>query len=57
VSDSSSPKYKARIVPKGFRQEYNVNFDEVFLPVVKMTTFRFLLGVVALKDLELLQLV
>jgi hypothetical protein len=56
VSDSSSPKYKARIIAKGFRQEYGVDFDEVFSLVVKMTTLRFLLGVIALEDSEFLQL-
>jgi hypothetical protein len=56
VHDSSSPKYKARIVAKGFRQEYGVDFDEFFSPVVKLPTLRFLLGVVALEDFELLQL-
>jgi ATP-binding cassette subfamily B (MDR/TAP) protein 1 len=56
VSDSSNPKYKVRIVAKGFQQEYGVYLDEGFSPVVKMKTLRFLLSVVALKDLELLQL-
>jgi hypothetical protein len=56
VSDSSNPKYKARIVAKGFQQGCGIDFNEVFSPVVKMTTLGFLLGVVALEDLELLQL-
>jgi hypothetical protein len=33
-----------------------VDFDETFSPVVKLSTLRFLLGVVAHEDLELLQL-
>ena len=54
--DSPSPKYKSRIVTKGFRQKYGVDFDEVFLSVVKMTVLRFLLGVVAAENLALHQL-
>ena len=52
----TNPKYKARLVVKGFRQEYEVNFDTIFSPVVKMTTLYFMLGVVAAKNLELIQL-
>jgi hypothetical protein len=33
-----------------------VDFDEIFSRVVKLSTLRFLLGVVAHEDLELLQL-
>ena len=55
TSDSTTPKYKASLVAKGFRQEY-VNFDEIFSPVVKMTTLHFMLGVVAIDNLELIQL-
>ena len=46
----------ARLVTKGFRQEYGVDFDEMFSSVVKMTTLRFMLGVVATKNLVLIQL-
>ena len=41
---------------KGFRQEYGVDFDEIFSPVVKMTPLHFMLGVVAAENLELIQL-
>ena len=41
---------------KAFRQEYGVDFEKVFSPVVKMTTLRFLLGVIAAENIELHQL-
>ena len=31
-------KYKARIVVKGFQQKKGVDFDEIFAPIVKMTS-------------------
>ena len=51
-----NPNYKARLVAKGLRQEYGVDFDEIFSPVVKITTLHFMLGVVAADNLELIQL-
>ena len=56
TSDSTNPKYKARLVVKGLRQEYGVDFDKIFSPMMKMTTLRFMLGVVAADNLELIQL-
>ena len=41
---------------KGFRQQYGVDFDEIFSLVVKMTILRFMLGVVAAENFELIQL-
>ena len=35
---SSQPRYKARLVVKGFTQKKRVDFDEIFSPVVKITT-------------------
>lgn len=49
-------KYKARLVVKGFGQKKGIDFDEIFSPVVKMTSIRVVLGLVASLDLELEQL-
>ena len=49
-------KYKTRLVVKGFSQKQGIDFDKIFSPVVKMSSIRVVLGLVASLDLELEQL-
>ena len=49
-------QHKARLVIKGFRQEHGINYDEVFAPVTKHSTFRTALGYACKHDLEIRQL-
>src|ERR1700744_5017324 len=41
---------KARLVAKGFSQVEGVNYDEIFLPVVRFETVRMMLTLAALRD-------
>ena len=50
------PRFKARLVAKGYSQIPGVDFNDVFSPVVKHSSIRALLGIVAMHDLELEQL-
>ncbi|XP_055632911.1 uncharacterized protein LOC129773335 [Toxorhynchites rutilus septentrionalis] len=44
-------RYKARLVAQGFSQKYGTDFDQVFAPVAKQVTFRFLLTIVTRRQL------
>ena len=46
-------QYKARLVVKGFAKKKYVDFDEIFFPVVKMTSIRNILILVAVDDFHL----
>ncbi|CAH9096206.1 unnamed protein product [Cuscuta epithymum] len=53
---TSQPRYKARLVVKGFSQRKGIDFDEIFSPVVKMGSIRVVLGLAASLDLEVEQM-
>ena len=48
--------FKVRLVVKGFAQKKGIDFDEIFSPIVKMTSIHTILSLVATKDLHLEQL-
>eukprot|EP00253_Pinus_taeda_P004652 PITA_04652 len=54
--DGGKQRYKARLVVRGFAQKKGIDFDEIFSPVVKMTSIRTILSLVAAEDLHLEQL-
>jgi hypothetical protein len=54
--DGGEKRYKDRLVVKGFAQKKGIDFDEIFSPVVKMTSIRTILSLVAVEDLHLEQL-
>jgi hypothetical protein len=51
--DGGEKRYKARLVVKGFAQKKGIYFDEIFYPIVKMTSIRTILSLVAVEDLHL----
>jgi hypothetical protein len=56
VSPNDEARYKARLVSKGYSQIPGIDFNEVISPVVKHSSIRTLLSIVAKHDYELEQL-
>jgi hypothetical protein len=54
--DGSIDKYKARLVAKGYSQKEGIDYGEIFSPVAKLTSIRFLLSLAATHDFEIEQM-
>jgi len=49
-------KFKARLVAKGYSQVEGVDFNDIYAPVSRFTTFRALMAKAAQEDLHMKQL-
>ena len=52
----TAERYKARLVAKGYTQRYGVDYQDTYAPVVKHAALRVVLAIVAVLDLEMIQL-
>ncbi|GJZ77014.1 retrovirus-related pol polyprotein from transposon TNT 1-94 [Tanacetum coccineum] len=56
IEGVQKPRYKARLVARGFTQRASIDYNEVFSPVVQHTCIRVILALTACKNYELEQL-
>jgi hypothetical protein len=54
--NDGSKRHKARLVVKGFQQKEGIYYIDIFSPVMKLTTIRSVLSIVAAEGLHLEQL-
>jgi Reverse transcriptase (RNA-dependent DNA polymerase) len=49
-------RYKARLVAKGYKQKTEIDYEEVFAPVVRMDTIRLLISLAAQNKWSIFQM-
>jgi hypothetical protein len=56
MTPKEPPRYKSRLVAKGFCQIPRIDYTDVYSPIVKHSSIRTFLSLVAMHDYELEQL-
>ena len=56
ISEKEGERFKARLVVNGYSQRQEIDYDKVFSPIVRHTSIRAVLALIANQDLELEQL-
>ncbi|KAK1652494.1 hypothetical protein QYE76_070299 [Lolium multiflorum] len=54
--DGTIDRYKSRLVAKGFKQRYDIDYEDTFSPVVKIATVRIVLSISVSRGWSLRQL-
>lgn len=54
--NGSVVRYKARLVVKGYKQRKDIDYQEVFSPVIRYTSLRYLVGLTAKYNLKINQM-
>jgi transposase InsO family protein len=55
-TENQPSKFKARVVAKGFTQQFGIDYDDTYAPVMRMKSLRVILSIAAHKQLHVHQL-